>query len=81
MARGAVQAVQAAKLAQEVFIAGADADAANVNYVCEGKQSVEVLKDDQAARREGRRGRRRSWCAPAWPRPATAARRRSPPSR
>ena len=44
MARGAVQAVQAAKLAH-VFIAGADADAANVNYVCEGKQSVEVLKD------------------------------------
>jgi D-xylose transport system substrate-binding protein len=43
MARGAVQAVQAAKL-QHVFIAGADADAANVEYVCEGKQSVEVLK-------------------------------------
>jgi D-xylose transport system substrate-binding protein len=46
MARGAVQAVQAAKLGdKKVFIAGADADAANVNYVCEGKQSVEVLKD------------------------------------
>ena len=44
MARGAVQAVQAAKL-QHVFIAGADADAANVEYVCEGKQSVEVLKE------------------------------------
>jgi D-xylose transport system substrate-binding protein len=44
MARGAVQAVQAAGLT-EVFIAGADADAANVNLVCEGKQSVEVLKD------------------------------------
>jgi len=43
MARGAVQAVQAAKLSH-VFIAGADADAANVEYVCEGKQSVEVLK-------------------------------------
>jgi D-xylose transport system substrate-binding protein len=43
MARGAVQAVQQAKLAH-VFIAGADADAANVEYVCEGKQSVEVLK-------------------------------------
>ncbi len=43
MARGAVQAVQAARLAH-VFIAGADADAANVEYVCEGKQSVEVLK-------------------------------------
>lgn len=44
MARGAVQAVQAAGL-KGVFIAGADADAANVEYVCEGKQSVEVLKD------------------------------------
>jgi D-xylose transport system substrate-binding protein len=45
MARGAVQAVQAAGLAgRHIFIAGADADAANVNYVCEGKQSVEVLK-------------------------------------
>ncbi len=43
MARGAVQAVQAAKL-KNVFIAGADADAANVEYVCEGKQSLEVLK-------------------------------------
>lgn len=44
MARGAVQAAQAARF-KYVFIAGADADAANVNYVCEGKQSVEVLKD------------------------------------
>jgi D-xylose transport system substrate-binding protein len=43
MARGAVQAMQAA--GKSAFIAGADADAANVNYVCEGKQSVEVLKD------------------------------------
>jgi D-xylose transport system substrate-binding protein len=46
MARGAVQAVQAGRLGSKgVFIAGADADAANVNYVCEKKQSVEVLKD------------------------------------
>jgi D-xylose transport system substrate-binding protein len=46
MARGAVQAVQAGGLgSKHVFIAGADADAANVNYVCEGKQSIEVLKD------------------------------------
>ena len=44
MARGAVQAVQAAGLSG-VFIAGADADAANVNYVCEKKQSIEILKD------------------------------------
>ncbi len=46
MARGAVQAVHAAGLDDKhIFIAGADADAANVNYVCEGKQAVEILKD------------------------------------
>ncbi len=44
MARGAVQAISAAGL-PHVFIAGADADAANVNFVCQGKQSIEVLKD------------------------------------
>jgi len=44
MARGAVQALgNAGKTG--VFVAGADADAANVNFVCEGKQSIEVLKD------------------------------------
>ncbi|MEO8707153.1 MAG: substrate-binding domain-containing protein, partial [Kofleriaceae bacterium] len=46
MARGAVQAVTREKLAH-VFIAGADADAANVGMVCEGTQSIEVLKDIQ----------------------------------
>ena len=46
MARGAVQAVQAAGLTK-VFIAGADADAANINFVCQGKQTIEVLKDIQ----------------------------------
>jgi D-xylose transport system substrate-binding protein len=46
MARGAVQAVQAAGLTH-VFIAGADPDAANVNFVCQGKQTIEVLKDIQ----------------------------------
>ncbi len=46
MARGAVQAVAAAGLGG-VFVAGADADAANVNFVCEGKQTIEVLKDIQ----------------------------------
>ena len=46
MARGAVQAVAAAGLTK-VFIAGADADAANVNFVCQGKQTIEVLKDIQ----------------------------------
>jgi D-xylose transport system substrate-binding protein len=46
MARGAVQAVSATGLAK-VFIAGADADAANVNLVCQGKQTIEVFKDIQ----------------------------------
>lgn len=46
MARGAVQAITAAGLSH-VFIAGADADAANINFVCEGKQTIEVLKDIQ----------------------------------
>jgi D-xylose transport system substrate-binding protein len=46
MARGAVQGVQAGGLGDRgVFIAGADADAANINYVCERKQSIDVLKD------------------------------------
>lgn len=45
LARGAVQAIIAASPDGDTFIAGADADAANVNYVCEGKQSVEVMKD------------------------------------
>lgn len=44
MARGAVQAIGAAGLSG-VFIAGADADAANVDFVCQGVQSIEVLKD------------------------------------
>ncbi len=46
MARGAVQAISAAGLSK-VFIAGADADAANINFVCQGKQTIEVLKDIQ----------------------------------
>lgn len=46
MARGAVQAIQAGNLGdKKIFIAGSDTDAANMNYVCEGKQSIEVLKD------------------------------------
>ena len=46
LARGAVEAVTVAGLGN-VFIAGADADAANVNYVCQGKQSIEIFKDIQ----------------------------------
>lgn len=46
MARGAVQAIQAGNLgAKHIFIAGSDADASNINSVCEGKQTIEVLKD------------------------------------
>lgn len=46
MARGAVQAISVGGLADRgIFVGGADADAANVNWVCEGKQTVEVLKD------------------------------------
>ena len=46
MARGAVQGIQAGGLGdRNVFIAGADADAANINYVCERKQTVDILKD------------------------------------
>jgi D-xylose transport system substrate-binding protein len=46
MARGAVQALGAAGLSN-VFVAGADADAANVNLLCQGKQTIEVLKSIQ----------------------------------
>jgi len=46
MARGAVQAIQAANLgSKKIFTAGSDADASNIEYVCEGKQTIEVLKD------------------------------------
>jgi D-xylose transport system substrate-binding protein len=46
MARGAVQAIQAGNLgSKKIFIAGSDADASNINSVCEGKQTIEVLKD------------------------------------
>jgi D-xylose transport system substrate-binding protein len=46
MARGAVQGIQAGGLGDRgIFIAGADADAANVNYVCERKQTIEIFKD------------------------------------
>jgi D-xylose transport system substrate-binding protein len=31
--------------AKKIFIAGSDADASNINSVCEGKQTIEVLKD------------------------------------
>lgn len=42
LARGAVQATAGLP---HVFIAGAGADAANVNLVCQGKQTIDVLED------------------------------------
>lgn len=46
MARGAVRAIDAAGLGKKgIFVGGADADAANASWVCEGKQSIEILKD------------------------------------
>jgi D-xylose transport system substrate-binding protein len=45
MARGVVQALQAEGLAGKVFVAGADADLANCQYIVQGLQQYEVLKD------------------------------------
>ncbi|HEY1554341.1 MAG TPA: substrate-binding domain-containing protein [Kofleriaceae bacterium] len=70
MARGAVQAIAAAGLAH-VFIAGADADAANVNYVCEGKQSIEVLKDIQPLARTAAEVAKQLYDGETPPAPAT----------
>jgi len=44
LARRAVKAVADAGI-PHVFIAGAGADAANVNLVCQGKQAIDVLED------------------------------------
>ena len=46
MARGVIAALEAQGLADttKVFVAGSDADLANIRYVAEGKQSVEVWK-------------------------------------
>lgn len=48
MARGAVQAVEKAGRAGRVFLTGADADRANVEYLVEGKQQQEIYKDEIA---------------------------------
>lgn len=45
MARGAVQALEAEGLTGEVFVAGADADLANCQYIVQGLQQYDVLKD------------------------------------
>lgn len=44
MARGAVQALAEQGLAGKVFVAGADADLANCQYIVQGLQSYDVLK-------------------------------------
>jgi D-xylose transport system substrate-binding protein len=43
MAHGAVQALEEQKLAGKVFVAGADADLANLRNIVAGKQTFEVL--------------------------------------
>ena len=46
MARGVISALQAEGLANadEVFVAGSDADLANIQYVAQGRQAVEIWK-------------------------------------
>ncbi len=46
MARGAVQAVEKAGKSGQIFITGADADKANIEYIVEGKQQQDVYKDE-----------------------------------
>ncbi|RMH56260.1 MAG: D-xylose transporter subunit XylF [Candidatus Hydrogenedentota bacterium] len=46
LARGAVQAVGKAGRSGEVFIAGADADKANIEYLLSGEQQLEIYKDE-----------------------------------
>lgn len=43
MAHGAVQALEAQKLTGKVFVAGADADLANIKNMIQGKQQYEVV--------------------------------------
>ncbi|MGE4107547.1 MAG: substrate-binding domain-containing protein [Bacteriovoracia bacterium] len=45
MANGAVQALGEQGLAGKVFVAGADADLANIKNIVAGRQQLEVLKD------------------------------------
>lgn len=46
MARGAVQAVEKAGKVGQIFISGADADRANIEYIIEGKQQQDIYKDE-----------------------------------
>lgn len=46
MARGAIQAVEKAGKVGQIFISGADADKANIEYIVEGKQQQDVYKDE-----------------------------------
>ncbi|MBN1385041.1 MAG: substrate-binding domain-containing protein [Elusimicrobia bacterium] len=46
MARGAIQAVEKAGKIGQIFISGADADRANIEYIIEGKQQQDVYKDE-----------------------------------
>jgi D-xylose transport system substrate-binding protein len=45
MAQGAVRALKEQKLTGKVFVAGSDADLANIKYIVSGEQQLEVLKE------------------------------------
>lgn len=48
LARGAVSALDAQKLAGKTFVAGAGADAENYPLICTGKQNLDLTRDDGA---------------------------------
>lgn len=48
LARGAVSALDAQKLAGKVFVAGAGADAENYPLICSSKQNLDLTRDDGA---------------------------------
>lgn len=48
LARGAIAALDAQKLAGKVFVAGAGADAENYTLICSGAQNLDLTRDDGA---------------------------------
>jgi arabinogalactan oligomer/maltooligosaccharide transport system substrate-binding protein len=48
LARGAIAALDAQKLAGKVFVAGAGADAENYALICNGTQNLDLTRDDSA---------------------------------
>jgi len=55
MAQGAVQALKEQGLAGKIFVAGSDADLANIKNIVAGHQHVEVLKEIETFAREAGR--------------------------